>query len=764
MKDIKRYKVLVTGIVQGVGFRPFVYQLAKSNDLKGWVRNTSSCVEIDVEGSHDAFLSFINSIENNSPPASRIEKMEWRVESDMQGYEAFSIIPSQRHANEYQLVSPDMATCGDCIEDISNPHSRHYRYPFTNCTNCGPRFTIITNIPYDREETTMRSFKMCAECQREYDNPNNRRFHAQPNACPSCGPILELVKVDSTTVNCESPISETSMLLKKGEILAIKGLGGFLLSCDATNFDAVNRLRLRKKRPSKPFAVMFPDVISLKRYCLVSIEEEELLLSSESPIVLLLLRPDTDLANNVAPNYHWLGAMLPYTPLHHLLMNAVGAPLVMTSGNLSEEPIATDNKEAQKRLGKIADYFLWHNRDIHVRYDDSVAYVFDGGVNLIRRARGYAPSPVILPYLPKQQILACGAEMKSTFCLTRDKHAFLSQHIGDVENELTLRHYKKTISEYKKLFRISPTLIATDAHPDYLTTRYGQNLAAEGSGIDSIQVQHHHAHIASCMAENGLNEPVLGIAMDGTGYGADGTIWGGEILLADYAGFKRLGHLENMPLPGGDTATRFPLKIAASYLLSLFGADRLTDSHIAKYFSPVEIYFLKFQIENNFNAPLTSSCGRLFDAVSALLGICYKTDYEAQAAIALEMVAAGSNSYKYYHMDVSGQNGERVIRLGALIDAIMSDKQSGVSVYDIALSFHMSLAKTIAETCISLSRENGIRSVALSGGVFNNRLLTRHLSDTLERNNLKVYKQKLIPTNDGGIALGQAAIAAFKSV
>ena len=544
-QSLKLASISVRGIVQGVGFRPFVYGLAVKHNLKGWVYNTSEDVRIEVEGEAEAVEQFELELKTEAPPLAHIENVTIEHHPPL-GYKNFEIRHSQSQEGKYQLISPDVATCQACLGELLNPEDRRYRYPFTNCTNCGPRFTIIEDMPYDRPKTTMRSFQMCPQCQAEYDNPLDRRFHAQPNACPNCGPQVELVDKQGNLVTESNPVAAASRLLKEGKIVAIKGLGGFLLACDATNDAAVKTLRQRKKRFSKPFAIMVTDIDEAKRHCYVSPEEENLLTSPQSPIVLIKWREGSSVSWEVAPNLRLLGIMLPYTPLHHILLRDTGLPLVMTSGNLSEEPIAKDNDEALRRLSDIADYFLIHNRDIYSRYDDSVAIVERGTSQLIRRARSYAPYPIRLPFEAKQ-VLGCGAEEKNTFCLTKDNYAFLSQHIGDMENIETLEHFGNTISLYKRLFHVEPEIVAHDLHPDYLATQYAREVGE--SGMKLIPVQHHHAHIASCLADNGLGSPVIGVAFDGTGMGADGNIWGGEFLVADYRNFRRVGHLEYLPLP-----------------------------------------------------------------------------------------------------------------------------------------------------------------------------------------------------------------------
>jgi len=567
--------ISVRGVVQGVGFRPFVYQLATKYNLNGWVCNTSEDVKIELEGEAEAIEQFLVALREQAPPRANIENITiYRLPASQEKYEKFEIRHSIAEEGKYQLISPDIATCQDCLGEIFSPKDRRYRYPFTNCTNCGPRFTIIEDIPYDRPRTTMRHFQMCPECQKEYDDPLNRRFHAQPNACPKCGPTLELLDANGSPVAVDDAITTTSQLLREEKIVAIKGLGGFLVACDATNEAAINLLRQRKIRPSKPLAIMVTSVEEAKKHCYITNEEEKLLTSPYSPIVLVQWKADSPVSPAVAPNLKYLGVMLPYTPLHHILLRETGLPLVMTSGNISEEPIAKDNDEAVRRLSGIVDYFLIHNRDIYARYDDSVTIVERGIPQLIRRARGYAPYPIHLNF-GSQQILGCGAEEKNTFCLTRDEYAFLSQHIGDMENLETMEHFDNTVNLYKSLFRIEPNIIAHDLHPDYLATKYAQELAANSADIRLVPVQHHHAHAVSCMVDNGLESPVIGVTFDGTGYGSDGNIWGGEFLVADYQGFTRMGHLEYLPLPGGAQAIKKPYRIAIGYLLSLLGETAL---------------------------------------------------------------------------------------------------------------------------------------------------------------------------------------------
>jgi hydrogenase maturation protein HypF len=781
-QSLKSASISVRGIVQGVGFRPFVYGLAVKHKLSGWVCNTSEDVRIEIEGEAEAVEQFALELKTKAPPLARIENVAVEHHS-RHGYKSFEIRQSQAQEGKYQLISPDIATCQACLHELLDPEDRRYRYPFTNCTNCGPRFTIIEDMPYDRPKTTMRSFQMCPECQAEYDNPLDRRFHAQPNACPKCGPQVELVDNRGNLVTRSDPIAAASQLLKEGKIVGIKGLGGFLLACDATNDRAIKILRERKKRPSKPLAVMVTDMEEARRHCSVSAEEEDLLTSPQSPIVLLRWKEDSSVSREVAPNLQFLGIMLPYTPIHHILLRDTGLPLVMTSGNLSEEPIARDNDEGLSRLSGIADYFLIHNRGIYSRYDDSVAIVERGASQLMRRARGYAPYPIHLPF-ETRQVLACGAEERNTFCLTRDNYAFVSQHIGDMENMETLEHFDNTIRLYERLFRIEPEIVAHDLHPDYLATKYARELGE--SGIRLVPVQHHHAHIASCMADNGLDSPVIGVALDGTGLGTDGNIWGGEFLIADYRNFNRVGHLQYLPLPGGDAAVKRPYRTAIGYVLTLLGENALNDvsatlngmegrqSQLASIrgVSAVEVEIIKRQIERKLNAPLTSSMGRLFDAISALLGIRGEIDYEGQAAVELEMAAQASliageldqtisRAQENYPYRIVEEEGMRIIHLNDLLSTVIGDLRQDVSRGMISVKFHNTLAQMVNEMCALIADETGVTQVALSGGVFQNRLLLRKTVNLLESNGFQVFTHRQVPCNDGGISLGQAVIANF---
>jgi len=793
-RSIARKSIGVRGVVQGVGFRPFVYRLAHEHRLTGWVLNHSGGVEIEVEGLPAALDAFLHDLVALAPPMARIEALEV-ADRPPNGDTRFEIRESRAEEGRYGLISPDVATCPDCRRELFDPADRRYRYPFTNCTNCGPRFTIIRDIPYDRPLTTMAPFVMCPQCQAEYDDPTNRRFHAQPNACPVCGPHVWLAPSPRVTgaqrwsAEGQDALAQAADLLQRGAILALKGLGGFHLACDATNEAAVQALRERKRRPAKPFAVMMATLDEVRRHCRVSDEEARLLESPQCPIVLLPWRPDSSVVPAVAPRNRCLGVMLPYTPLHHLLLADVGRPLVMTSGNLSEEPIAAENDEALRRLAHLADVFLLHNRDIYARYDDSVWFVPRVGdptapvaaPQPIRRARGYAPYPVRLPFTARR-ILACGPELKNTFCLTRDEYAFLSQHIGDMENIETLEHFERTVALYQHLFRIRPERVAHDLHPQYLATQYAL-ARAERDGLPRVAVQHDHAHIASCLADNGWRPEdglVIGVAWDGTGYGPDGRIWGGEFLVADYAGYRRWGHLEYLPMPGGEAAIRSPYRLALGYVVALTGELPAPPPGAARDEWPgeEEARIIQGQVERGLNCPFTSAGGRLFDAVAALVGLRGRVSYDAQAAIELEMASlpfaerGGRIQGHPYPFDIQERAGDpaaheaprvAVVRLRPLFEALLAERARGVAVGSIGLRFHATLAEVIGAQCERIAQQTGLRTVALSGGCFQNHLLLRLAVERLEAAGLRVLVHRQVPCNDGGISLGQAAVAHFAS-
>jgi len=757
----RRARISIQGIVQGVGFRPFVYRLAHAYQLAGWVCNTSGSVEIEAEGDENALAKFIASLRTQAPPRARIDNLKTSFHPIAE-YDEFVIHKSQSVENEYQLISPDIATCEDCRREIFSPSNRRHDYPFINCTNCGPRFTIIKDTPYDRAKTTMDPFIMCPDCQSEYDDPLDRRFHAQPNACSVCGPRVWLADRNGVEVEANDPLQRVSDLLRSGEILALKGLGGFHLACNATDEQAVLRLRSRKNRPSKPLAVMIATIAKVKEHCHVLQEEENLLSSPLAPIVLLKWKRDgSKISPLVAPRQHDLGVMLPYTPLHHLLLAKADIPLVMTSGNLSGEPLARDNEEALSKLATIADHFLLHDRDIHVRCDDSVCVV-DRGTRVIRRARGYVPDPIALPFRARE-ILACGPELKSTACLTKKEHAFITQHIGDMGSENALVHLKETIKHFQYLFRITPEVIACDMHPEYVSTKYARLLASE-KNLPCVLVQHHHAHIVSGMIDNELEGKVIGVAFDGTGYGADGAIWGGEFLLADWASFERVGQLEYVPMPGGEAAIRRPYRMALAYLYALFGDDVSLAGLPLEQVDRIEQRVIAQQIGQGINSPLTSSAGRLFDTIAALIGVREQIDYDGQAAMELEIVAAQEDQdSQSYPFSIDQEAGLRIVRMQETILSVIRDLRAGIPAATISLRFHRTVAAIITKMCTLIAQHRDVNRVVLSGGVLQNRLLMRLASAALMKQGLEVFSHHRVPCNDGGISLGQAVIAHFTS-
>ena len=763
---ISRRQIHVRGIVQGVGFRPFVYNLAQRLGLSGYVLNSSAGVTIEVEGESGELDRFVGLLGEEAPPLAYIEEVAvTRLEPA--GYSTFVIRDSLDEPGHLVPVSPDISTCDDCRRDFRDPGNRRHGYAFTNCTNCGPRYTITRAIPYDRPLTTMACFAMCERCLTEYEDPRNRRFHAQPNACPDCGPSLALVAADALA---KAPtfergasnlvaISEVRRLLREGRIVAIKGLGGFHLACDPMNDAAVRLLRERKKRSDKPFALMVPDIAAAQQFCIVSDADRRGLMSPRRPIVVLQRRPDTPLSQALAPGNDTLGVMLPYTPLHFLLFgDQLDSPpefsaLVMTSGNLSEEPIVTSNRDALIRLGRIADAFLFHNRDIHTRVDDSVERVFEDKERVLRRSRGYAPYPVTL-HFPVAEILACGAELKNTFCLTKEHHAFLSQHIGDLENYETLVFFEETLARMKELFRIAPHAVAYDLHPLYLSTK----LALEMTGVEKIGVQHHHAHIASCMAENGIEDKVIGVAFDGTGYGTDGKIWGGEFLVADFRRFERRAHFRYIPLAGGDTAVREPWRIGLSYLVDTFGAQTESlDLPLWRRLSPKKLATVRSMIERGINSIETSACGRLFDAVASIAGVRDEVNFEAQAAIELEATAAMGIDATYPFDILDGEPWQ--IDMRPAIQAIVQDVLARRTAGHISAAFHNTVAAIVVEVCRRLHSSEGIGRVCLSGGTFQNMYLLECAVAGLRAQGFEVFLHAKVPPNDGGISLGQAVIA-----
>jgi hydrogenase maturation protein HypF len=785
----ERCRIRVQGIVQGVGFRPFIYGLAQRNGLAGLVRNDAQGVTIEVEGEAAAIQRFLSGVRDNPPPLALIDQVATEP-LPARGDSQFAIVPSRddtgQAAGRQALVSPDVSVCDDCLHELFDPADRRYGYPFINCTNCGPRYSIVRDVPYDRPQTTMAPFRMCPDCQREYDDPLNRRFHAQPNACPVCGPRVRLedrswrleagswrpeVSIQPPASSLQPPLQQARQLLATGAILAVKGVGGYHLACDAANAAAVRRLRERKRRFDKPFALMAPDLAAVEEVCQLSAAERAALADRRRPIVLLACRAAAHLAPEVAPRLNSLGVMLPYTPLHHLLF--AGAPyrlLVMTSGNVSDEPIAFEDADALARLAPLADAFLTHDRAIHTRVDDSVIHVpsIASTTNhqlprraadhqppvILRRSRGYAPEPISLSFECPAPILAAGAHLKNTVCLAKGRRAFLSQHIGDLDNLETLESYRGAVAHLQRLFDIAPQVVAHDLHPDYLSTQYA--LALEG--VRRVPVQHHHAHIASVMAEHGLRGPLIGVAFDGTGYGPDGTVWGGEFLVADMAGFERAAFLRPVPMPGGEQAIHQPWRLAAAWLQTLYGDEwRDWGLPFAAAAGPAPLRGVLQMMERGLNSPLTSSMGRLFDAVSALLGLRATVSYEGQAAIELEAIAAPDEPGAY-DFALAGPWADPA----PLFACLLADLQAGVPAPVIAARFHKGVAALVVAVCQRLRAERGLNVVALSGGVFQNaNLLARSLAG-LSARGFEVYTNQRVPPNDGGLALGQVAVAAAR--
>lgn len=762
---LERRRLLVRGIVQGVGFRPFVYRLAVRWQLTGFVLNDSEGVTIEVEGRPEALAGFQQALRAEAPPLARIDALSSESIPPRQEAE-FIIALSREGAERHALISPDLATCEDCLRELREPRDRRFHYPFINCTNCGPRFTIVQDVPYDRARTTMRVFPLCPECQNEYDDLQSRRFHAQPNACALCGPRAQLLSWSTPCTETTEPIQEAACWLAEGAILAIKGLGGYHLACDALNEEAVRRLRERKRREARPFALMVPNLETARQLCQINEEEANLLQARQRPIVLLARLPDCPVAASVAPLLDTLGLMLPYTSLHHLLLRAFAAvceergplALVMTSGNLSDEPIAYQDEDARARLTSIADGALTHNREICRRCDDSVAHVTTAGAQILRRSRGYAPEPLTLADEFPLPLLACGGQLKNTFCLGKGHHAFLSHHIGDLENVETLTSFREGIEHFQRLFAIQPEAVAFDLHPEYLATKY----ALETGISRKIAVQHHHAHIASVIAEHGLEGPVIGVAADGTGYGSDGAIWGCEIMRADLLDFERLAHLAYVPLPGGEQAVRQPWRMAAVYLHQAYGDAFLElDIPFTRRFPRARWQVLEQMSARGLHAPPTSSLGRLFDAVAALLDIRDEVCYEGQAAIELEALAARAPVTRCYPFFL-GDATPIALSAAPMIRALVDDLRQGVPTAQIARNFHTSLIELFAMSCLYAREVSGLKCVALSGGVFQNRLLLDELTARLEALAFQVYTNQRVPPNDGGLSFGQAAIAAAR--
>jgi hydrogenase maturation protein HypF len=794
-----RLKIIVRGAVQGVGFRPFIYRLATGLGLKGWVNNSAQGVFLEVEGLRADLETFLLRLEVEKPPRSSIQSLEasWL---DPVGYAGFEIRESEAGGAKTALVLPDIATCPDCLGEILDPHNRRYGYPFTNCTNCGPRFSIIESLPYDRANTSMKAFTMCPQCQAEYHDPRDRRFHAQPNACPVCGPQLELwdrqgralLGRRSLARSCEA-ISATVDALRQGQIVAVKGLGGFHLMVAAHNDEAVRRLRELKHREEKPFALMFPSLPAIKAACEVSPLEERLLRSPEAPIVLLrrihasrITHHASTLSSSLAPGNPNLGVLLPYTPLHHLLLSALGFPVVATSGNLSDEPICTDEHEARERLGGIADLFLVHNRPIVRHLDDSIVRVMMGREMILRRARGYAPLPIQLrssignwPSAMGDAVLAVGAHLKNTITLSVGSQAFISQHIGDLETAQAGEAFRRVIADFQDLYESRPAIIAADAHPDYLSTRFARDLVSRSSrrkeaptsaprpstlAPQLLPVQHHIAHVLSCMAENELEPPLLGVSWDGTGYGLDGTVWGGEFFLVTETACERVAHLRQFRLPGGDRAVKEPRRTALGLLYEMFGEAAFTMADVApmRAFSPAELGLLRTMLARGLNSPLTSSAGRLFDAVASLAGLRHEVRFEGQAAMELEFALEGTATAEAYDLPIrpgqspiTNHQSPLLLDWSPLVTALLADLHRSLPPAQISARFHNALAEAI----VAVAKHVGQPRVVLSGGCFQNRYLTERSVRRLQEEGFRPYWHQRVPPNDGGISLGQVVAA-----
>ncbi len=747
-----RYRIDIQGIVQGVGFRPFVYKLARSFGIKGWVHNHSFGVTIEAEGHAETLKAFIKSLTENPPVLAQIIEISVK-EIPVCKEDDFVIKESQVHSGQFTLISPDISTCNECFSELIDESDRRYRYPFTNCTNCGPRFTIIKDIPYDRPNTTMAQFKMCPECQAEYENPLDRRFHAQPNACPVCGPELRLVDNNGKEFSGD-PIKRTIQLLADGKIVAIKGLGGFHLAVDATQEKAVQRLRCRKNRYEKPLAIMSDSVETIRKFAEINELEKQILESPRRPICLLRKKIPSPIAPSVSPDNDYLGLMLPYTPLHFLILHeGEFLALVMTSGNISEEPIIFQNDVALHRLGNVADFFLMHNRDIYQPVDDSVVRLICNGISYIRRSRGFVPLPVLVKN-NYPSVLAVGGELKNTVCLNKDHFFFLSQHIGDLENLETLEFFERSIKHLKKILEIQPVAIAHDLHPDYLSTHW----ANEQNDLPAFAIQHHHAHIAACMAEREMKGKVIGFSLDGTGFGTDGTIWGGEVLLCDEVNFQRLAYFRQVPLPGGDKAIKEPWRMALAY-----GHASGINFPVDEFFpnvSSAEFELVSKMIQKNINSPLTSSCGRLFDAVAALCGLRNRVGYEGQAAMQLEALLDRLHQppSQIYHFEIQIKDDLHIIDWQPVIQKVVMDVRKNVPRTEISWKFHMGLVDVFKRLALNFRKMHGIERIVLSGGCFQNRFLTEKLVEKLIEEGFKVYYHKFVPPNDGGLSLGQAYI------
>ena len=754
-KNLVRLSIHIEGIVQGVGFRPFIYNLARSYSLSGYVLNNTRGVDVEVEGDKERIQLFLQGIKTKSPPLAVIEKINWQ-ELPPADYRNFEIKSSRKEKDKFLPLSPDISICDECLRELLDPRDRRYLYPFINCTNCGPRFTIIKDVPYDRQRTTMDKFKMCPDCESEYHDPSNRRFHAQPNACWRCGPTMKLLNSKGEQVQCNDPVTLAVELIKKGGILAVKGIGGYHLACDGTNSRVIRRLRERKNRIDKPFALMMLNLKQVRKFCQINRQEEHLLLSPRRPIVLLK-RGDKNLPQEIAPKNRYLGVMLPYTPLHYLLLKEAGVPLIMTSGNISEEPIAYKDEDALYRLSRIADFFLLHNREIRIRVDDSVGRVVERKPMLIRRSRGYAPQPLRLNFEARKCVLAMGGHLKNTFCFLKKGYAFVSHHIGDLENLSALVSLEEGIEHYERIFHCHPQIISCDLHPNYASTNLAREYARKRC-LPLISVQHHHAHVVSVLAEQGVKDKVIGVVFDGSGLGSDGTLWGGEFLIADFLDFKRAGHLRYIPLPGGVGAIKEPWKMSIAYLYEIYKDERALFAREIFPQRGKEINLVENLIRKRINSPLTSSAGRLFDAVAAILGIRERINYEGQAAVELEMLSQDERE-KFYPFKITEGGENFIVDTLPLVEAVVEERRKKIKRELIAGRFHWTLSKIILKVCQLIREKHRLNQVVLSGGVFQNSLLLKQVLYLLRSSGFRVILPGFIPPNDGGISLGQAVIA-----
>jgi hydrogenase maturation protein HypF len=754
-EKIKRVRCLFSGIVQGVGFRPFIYRQAMQNNLGGFVQNRPDGVLVEVEGAASAIDSFLTGVQSNLPPLANLTSVS-ALDIEIMSEDVFRIIPSDTHGDGDVHIAPDAAVCPECLAEFSNPHDRRYRYPFINCTNCGPRLTIIKAIPYDRVNTSMACFPLCPQCKSEYENPADRRFHAEPDACPVCGPRLQILDGEGNPVDTAFPITAAIGLLKYGKVLAIKGLGGFHLSIDAGNNEAVARLRLRKFREEKPLAIMVNDLAGARRLAQINAEEEKLLTSPQRPIVLLKKKNNNVISERVAPGVPHLGIMLPYTPLHYLLLERDFDALVMTSANQVDEPICIGNREAVDRLKGIADYFLVHNRDILVRCDDSIVMVAGERQQILRRSRGFVPRPIELAE-SFPEVLALGPQLKATQCILKGKFAFLSPHLGDLETPQARDFFSESLTLMQRITETNPSFVACDYHPAYYSTK----VAAELESVEVIRVQHHHAHIVSCMAENQISGEVIGLAMDGTGFGLDGNAWGGEFLVADETQFRRVGHLQYFVLPGGEKAIREPWRIAASLLKNAYGHSWLSVAEKLGVVSDQKSGELLDKImENKINSPFASGLGRLFDGVAVIMGLRRQVSFEGQAAMELEGRITETSGTSLPFEIRQDDEGCFILDVSPTIRSIVDEIYRGTDKSKISFSFHWTLARAFAAMTNEIRAATGIERVALSGGCFQNRILLEKSVSELENAGFSIYCHKQVPANDGGVALGQAVVAA----